>query len=561
MSRRIAIYLSLITLLVVLNLTVQLYCGNIMEGVELAKASSERARFKVVLVPLDSRPACTQFVQELGNLANMEVIIPPKSILDNYQTPANRSALRQWLLAAASNADMAIVAADMLIHGGLLASRVANGDNADVAATLDLLTQLHLQQPQLKTYVFSIIPRLLLADNDAYVKYQQNVLKYSVLQDQLNIFENPRDLLQLQQLKSTIPPEVITKYQSLYTQNTNTSLALISLVEKGIITGLVLGQDDSQPFGLPNSTKQLLTNYLSRHAYLSDKVKITRGTDEVALTLLGQITMQANRTRPKICVRYSHPAAPYTVMPYMPHSVARTVQEKVELINGLIVASPEAADFVLYIHIGSKDAGRYAINHSAASVNNLLQQGYKVALVDLSEDFSAAKTLLPRLIEQNVNILQLISYAGWNTTSNSVGTALTQAAVFTSQISNTPSEAALLALYQKNLEFLTARFLDDWYYQKNVQPIVDQALTRVNVNRYNLKTSYGKTNKLVQRIMQDRKDQLYRRVLSHQPITITAEDRRFKLAITGIELECYLPWERTFEIWLKPNLTLSLLNS
>ena len=56
---------------------------------ELPKQSS------VLLMPLDSRPVCSTMVQKLGQLAGINVIVPPKELLDNYQEPADREKLWQ----------------------------------------------------------------------------------------------------------------------------------------------------------------------------------------------------------------------------------------------------------------------------------------------------------------------------------------------------------------------------------------------------------------------------------------------------------------------------------
>ena len=46
---------------------------------------------QLLLVPLDSRPPCTLIAQDLGRLASIDVILPPKELLDNYhrQTAKN----------------------------------------------------------------------------------------------------------------------------------------------------------------------------------------------------------------------------------------------------------------------------------------------------------------------------------------------------------------------------------------------------------------------------------------------------------------------------------------
>ena len=96
----------------------------------------------IVLIPLDSRPPCTQFVEQVGNMANVRLILPPPELLDHYRTPGKTAALRDWLRGAVQTADIAIVSTDMLIHGGLLASRLSTGTLSDVNQTLALLEEL-----------------------------------------------------------------------------------------------------------------------------------------------------------------------------------------------------------------------------------------------------------------------------------------------------------------------------------------------------------------------------------------------------------------------------------
>ncbi len=330
----------------------------------------------------------------------------------------------------------------------------------------------------------------------------------------------------------------------------------IDLADKGVLAGLVLGQDDGQPFGLPNIAKERLVRYLSERPQLSDRVFITRGTDEVAVTLLGLIATREARLQPRVLVRYSQPEAAGVVMPFMPHSVARTVEEKLAMVGGVQTESADNADFILYVHIGTQHTRTSTLIAAAREVSRLLTAGKRVALVDLSEDYYGHETLLPYLLKENAAIDSLIAYAGWNTTSNSIGTALTQAAIFTQALGQDRSFEHLLRVYKSNLEFLCARFLDDWYFQKDVQGIVKNDLRSLNIDGNDLGGHYQQVNSLIQRLMAARADALQRQTLKNHPLTIDSEQGPRRLRLAGLELESRLPWQRTFEVWLKPTLTL-----
>lgn len=513
---------------------------------------------RVILLPLDSRPPCTQFVQQLGLMSNIAVITPPAALLDNYHTPADRGALRDWLQQHIATADAAIISVDMLTHGGLMASRLPQGTRDDYQTTMDFLTQLHAQYPQIPLYVFSIIPRLRLADTAENHPFQQAMIKYSTLRDVVNTFENPCDIEKLAKVSEEIPTPVIQRYEAMYAANTAANRRLMDMAAQGIIHTLVIGQDDAALFGLANLEKRRLDADLSHRPGLTGRVFITRGTDEVALTMLGGITQQDNTARPSVYAEYSSPAAAYTVMPYMPHTVARTVQEKAALLHLPLADTPADAAIILYVHIGAPHTTSRQLAAEAARIRDLLATGKTVALVDLSQDFQTADTLLPTLLARNVAINRLAAYAGWNTTSNSVGTALTQAFLYHAARQHAAPRNIALLREKTRLEFLYARMLDDWYYQKLVEPHINQRLQWTDTAPGALGAARPAVEQLIRRQLLPYSRELFTRAFLHTAIPLTdAADSQFLLTDANVDIS--LPWERTFEIKVTPTLSLGRL--
>jgi hypothetical protein len=255
---------------------------------------------------------------------------------------------------------------------------------------------------------------------------------------------------------------------------------------------------------------------------------------------------------------YSNHDAAQLIMPFMPHTVAKTVQEKIRIAGAVEVEKIDEADFILYIHVGTTN-NQSTFSFSAEQIRNLLDQGYRVALVDLTESFQASETLLPVLLAQEVDIPKLIAYAGWNTTSNSIGTAVTQASIFTKALKKESNLTETMAVYKENLEFLTARFLDDLYYQKEINPYINKQLQRRKIDPYHLQTAYYQTNAQVQKMMVSRGKHLLREGLRKSPITIRTDQGLEQIVITDLEIQTYLPWQRTFEIWIKPTLALTAI--
>ncbi|MBP2625660.1 MAG: hypothetical protein H6Q68_371 [Firmicutes bacterium] len=559
MSKPSKLSLSLVILFSIISIALYICYGKVYNATPINSNASNKYWLTVILLPLDSRPPCTQFVERLAHIAGIKLLMPQPELLDDYKTPANKEALRIWLRQTSKQADAAIISTDMLIHGSLVASRLSSGTVNDTNDVLKLLTTVHQENPNFKMYVFSIIPRLLIADSQENAIYQKNMLKYSILKDQIYTFENIEDIKKLTALEEQIPVHIMNHYTAMYEQNTKLNGALMDMVEQGILSSLIIGQDDGQPFGMPNINKQKLQHQLLQKPVLANKVFITRGTDEVALTLLSHIVTSLSNYQPHIFVVYSTNEGAQITMPYMPNTVATTVEEKIRIAGGLQVDNAEQADFILYIHVGSKK-NKSIYKPAAEQLKTLLNQGYKVALVDLTENFQLDETLLPVLLAQNVDLPKLIAYAGWNTTSNSIGTAITQACIFSNALTTQADTPGLVGLYQDNLEFLTARFLDDLYYQKEVNPYINKQLQRVHIDPYNLGSHYYQTNYKIQKLMFSKARWLLSEALYNRPVIIETNQGPQKIIITDLNIKTNLPWQRTFEIWLKPKLSLAFIN-
>ena len=159
-------------------------------------------------------------------------------------------------------------------------------------------------------------------------------------------------------------------------------------------------------------------------------------------------------------------------MPYTPAAVSTVLRSQLKLIGAAEAAAPEDADLVCYINCGDDDLlpGTKQIE----AVRALLNAGRPVALVDSSANFAPAELLLPKLLNSGVPVNRIAAYAGWNTFSNSSGTALAQGLIFAGRLRELQksggSEAQYASLYADNLSFTAERILEDYYYQKLLHP-------------------------------------------------------------------------------------------
>lgn len=512
----------------------------------------QQPRGSILLVPLDSRPPCTDYVDSLARMAGYRIILPPGTLLDDYRRPGDASGLRHWLQENIAAADSAVISVDMLVHGGLLASRKGRGGDADADATLSLLAEIHRAHPGKRLFAFNIIPRLLISDDPATEKFKQPMAEWSMLQETASLFENPRESGRLRDLEASIPAEIIARYRKLYADNSVLNRRLAGLVRDGTLAGLVIGQDDSAPFGLGNMERQRLDREAESRTDGQERIFVTRGTDEVALTMLGLVLRSHEHERLKVFVHYTESHTADAVLPYMPRPLSRTVAEKLAIAGMEEVRSADEADYVLVVHAGTARSGQKTLAAEAGRVRGWLEGGRNVALVDLAVDWRADETLLPSLYRNGTPIHRLLAYAGWNTASNSVGTAVTQAAAVLS--GRRAAEGSRISIQETaRAQFLAERILDDWYYQKDFRPQLNEKLQRQGTDPYALLLARPAAEGLIRHKLHNAYLQYIRWGWRDAVFPLPADPAR-TFSVAGWEVISGLPWDRTFEVYVRMQL-------
>ena len=576
-----------------------IYFSTLLQNAALISLQALPISDSVLLVPLDSRPVCSTMVQKLGKLASINVIVPPKELLDNYQEPADGKKLWQWLQIKAPAAKTSIVSADILLHGSLLQTRQHIATEAEQN---EFLSQLAKLQKELKVHnylqdeastaapsphqlqLFSVIPRLLVSDEvypDCW--YQWHLMRYSQLLDMVQINGDFAMTQELCEYKQEIPPAILNKYTSIFTQSQSFNEKLLAILTQQAKSSnslpstaplsfrtniaaplVIIGQDDSSPFGLPKMTANQLERFITEHE-LQTSAQLTYGADEIGALLLTRHFLQQSKWLPKLYVHYGSPQAEFKHMPYMAASVGATLRNQAQLVGAQLVATPNEADIILFVHCGDDDA-----KPTAAEVEQLaheLEQGKLVALIDLSANFEADEMLLPNLIEAGVPVNRLAAYAGWNTFSNSSGTALAQGIIFAGRLrelqtwQNTKAAEVLskttlanaddscqniAALYAANLSFTAERMLEDYYYQKLIHPELRPYLESFGVTPTDLEPEEKQwTEHRIQERLALYADWLCWHSLSR---TSFYTDTHNAYYLKDLTVGAKLPWNRVFEV-------------
>ena len=568
-----------------------LYMGDLWHSISAISLPAQPAHEELLLVPLDSRPVCSTMVQKLGKLAGINVIVPPKELLDNYQEPANGKKLWQWLQNKSANYNTSIISTDILLHGSLLQTRqhIASAQEQDYffSELNKLQKNITASPPRQSKYtnstdstdsdkhqlqLFSVIPRLLVSDEvypDCW--YQWHLMRYSQLLDMVQINGDYAMTKELMEYKGEIPADILSKYTSIFTQSQGFNERLLAhllpkaknskniantQVNATVATNaplFIIGQDDSSPFGLPHMTATKLARQIEEHTWQA-QAQLTNGADEIAALLLTRHFLQQSHWQPKLFLAYGSPKTEFKHMPYMASSVGATLRNQAQLVGAQLVEEPNAADIILFVHCGDANAKPTAVEaEQLASYLKHNKHDKHVALIDLSANFEAEEMLLPLLLAQNINVNRLAAYAGWNTFSNSSGTALAQSIIFAGRLrqlqakqSTTNNKLLIPALYADNLNFTIERMLEDYYYQKRIHPQLRPYLESFGTTPTDLEPEEKQqTEYRIQERLSLYATWLYWRSLRRTPFYADTHKAYY---LTDLTVGAKLPWNRIFEV-------------
>ena len=146
---------------------------------------------KVGLIPLDSRPCNTIWIDSLTKIANLELLMYPRSECGTLFKGANIDKIIDWLNQNAHLMDYLIISTDGLCFGGLIQARKAQIDLDKVVKQLDIIKELKNKYPKLRIFVFDTIMRIAITtlDKESQI-YAPSINEYGRLKGQYHFFKN-----------------------------------------------------------------------------------------------------------------------------------------------------------------------------------------------------------------------------------------------------------------------------------------------------------------------------------------------------------------------------------
>ena len=361
---------------------------------------------------------------------------------------------------------------------------------SDIVKNFDILKQVKNKNPKAKLYVCSTVQRISDSNENQEEKeywkdYGKLIHEYSYLLDKNKLISlddykngNVEKILEsnekLNELKKQIPNEVLIDYLTGRIRNLNVNKYLIDLVRNNIIDFLVISSDDSSSHGFNVIEKTILKEYIDES--LKEKIIMYPGADESVSVLTGRMINEVENFTPKFSVIYSEESKQDKVITmYEGIELKETIKHQIKALGGNIVKNIDEANVVLYIHTSdeeqedqylnaiynkkTKKIHQNIIEKDIKMIQSLIERNKNVALID-SAYANGGNHEFMLALSKNLDIKNLCSYAGWNTTGNSIGTAIAHSSIrFISKKQNSHLHEKL------HYKFLFERFFDDWFYQ------------------------------------------------------------------------------------------------
>ncbi len=453
---------------------------------------------RILALPVDGRPVVRAQVQQLVACAGWQLLVPDVAALGHFRQAADRDALHQWVLQQAPLVDGLVLSLDMLLYGGLVPSRFIEDSPASLLQRLALLRELKALHPQQPVYAFAATMRLSnnnVADEEKpyWAQYGQLLWQWSFHSDRAANLGQAQARAEAsglaQQAAAQIPAAIQDDYTRTRARNFALTCAALQATQDGLIDRLVLPQDDTAAWGFNIAERRQLQARV-QEMNLQNKVLIYAGADEVLHTLCAHLVQHLQGTPPlRVALAASDPAHIKQLHAlYEDRPLLQSLASQLQAVGAVLCTpgSPEAnllnedtafgqADLLLALHTQGTDQGDWAMQKPLPQRPGLhaswlprlwaaYGRGLPVALVDLAYANGGDPWLLAQALPP------LFTYAGWNTASNSLGSALAHTSLVWAAVQANTTPAGGHAAHPAwsapaSTQVLSLRLLEDGLYQ------------------------------------------------------------------------------------------------
>ena len=486
---------------------------------------------KIVYIPLDERPCNYDFPYLLteGSEA-ISLVRPSIDVMGKKKQPADCRGICEFLVRECRDADYLILALDTLLYGGIIPSRLHSFGRDELFERLDVLKEIKRANPDIRISAFSLVMRCPCYSDDAeepdyYALCGKEIFLYGQNEHRFKLGEISAQEYEKRKRELSACFEYIGDYER--RRAVNISLLCDSLNTVGTyIDEFTILQDDSNARGYTAMDRERVLRIVEERGI---KLDTYPGADEAGLTLLARAAAYLENRRPTVCPVFPRAGAEGVVPIYEDREIYRTVSAQIESAGCAECSSPEDADILLFFNLNdtrtydvylspTKQNDEGYIPELAARIADTIKSGAGVAVADVAYCNAGDLTFLLELAKKT-ELTDLWGYAGWNTSSNTIGTVMCQA-VLRYLYGNTAAHRRFSAL----------RIMDDVVYSADVRPELVKRAKAGGITHFPMTGEY--TDAIV-RYINDRTGALFGQLAERYEAT-----------------ECSLPWNRLFEIRL-----------
>ena len=521
----------------------------------------------IMYVPLDERFATRGLFLNLARLTDYNVVTPPVSMLPKRKAFANPDAMLDWMEANAHRVSAGVISAEMVMYGGLIASRSSNDTELTVRSRLERLRKMG---ESFDIHLSTVVMRIPSYNGDFeepwyWEQFGRELYEYSFHKGRYDSLHDQQDKTAFENISSQIPQNVLRKFlwrrqRNLHiTEELFKNMAVSTTLTRPAFASVYCTLDDSGVYGINVEEANALRN-LSSTLQLGSNVKIYPGADEVGASLLAKLvaTKSSGRARhhPTVKILWRVPNATSLIPNYESQTIEDTVKNQLS-----------AAGFDLFETASSKQDSQtpdvlFVVNNFGVSpqlessqqpassplsdyedmfttCRKYASSGSIIAFADVrysnGGDNAFVKYLLNKVnTPTSLNELDAgdtflspgkFAYAGWNTDANTLGT--------------TASNAVLLWAFQnptaleESKRFTLLRFTEDVLYQSRAR---SSLISKVQANG-------GDINNLVPHLG------------AYEAFVFDQLNQKSLAEILDLDFpvlqSVYFPWNRTFEIGLR----------
>ena len=500
-------------------------------------------RTRILLIPLDSRPAAGQFAQMIGAMNGTKVDIPPIDILGKFTVPGEVDKIYQWL--ESENLDdvsSIIVSGDMLAYGGLVASRVNNVDAGLGIKRLQRLIDFKKKSSsEIKLYVFMSTMRLTPTATKATAPYRMNLARYEEMKDR---FERTHDASippKLANLRKMVPAVEIMRYERTRRRNVEVQSALLRMCIGPEIEFLIMGQDDAKPDG-PQIQENAKLRKIAEQYGIQNKVYFCEGIDQHSNLLLSRAILAQHNWKPKVRIVYSDEEGKNQFALYESKPVKESLQDQLFASGAEMAKDSDEFDYSLYVNTPKRREQHF--EEFLEKMKSEIDQGFPVAVADINfgGNGSSDESLFNFLVRSGKSF-KLLAFAGWNTAGNTIGTSIPAANVY---LCARKYEVEPLRREIAQREFLLHRMINDWAYHRFTRPATYSMIDSVQDQRDEIYgTNFDAVNKFSAADLRRHVASIFQN--QFQLRRFYAGEKEYQ--ITDLDdLKISLPWPRAYEI-------------